>query len=160
MHEENKAVVQRWLDAVGGNDEQVAANYNTMAPDMIWTLMGTTPISGTHRGLADIKTNFLDLCWNGDGREGSAPQGLDPEYGIKPLNVREVVALEDGRVMVHCFADGKGKNGVPYPNEYCWLVTVRDGQICELYEFADTALIERVMFDKKLVPAEQVSALA
>ena len=36
-----------------------------------------------------------------------------------------------------------------------WLLSVKDGRIASMYEFADTALIERAMFDKKVVPAEK-----
>lgn len=156
MYEENKAVVQRWLRVVGGNEEQLWDAYLTMDPNLRWTLIGSTPISGTYNGLEEYQRLFQHKAWHGDGREGSAPQGLDPAYGIRPLTVREVVALEDGRVVVHCHSDALGKNGVPYRNEYCWIVTVKDGKITSLYEFADTALIERAMFNKKIVPAESV----
>jgi ketosteroid isomerase-like protein len=81
---------------------------------------------------------------------------LDPDYGIKPLQVKEVVALEDGRIMVHCKSDGRGKNGVPYANEYCWIIEVSNGKLTSMREFADTALIERAMFNKEIIPEEQI----
>ncbi|MFA7441259.1 MAG: hypothetical protein WCZ66_09865 [Sphingomonadaceae bacterium] len=159
MFEEEKAVVQRWLDLVRGDREAVWESYKTMHPDMTWTLIGTTPASGTHRGLQNINDNFQEKCWNGDGRPGSGPQGLDFEVGINPLEIEELVALEDGRVMVHCHSNAMGKNGVPYKNEYCWILTVKDDKIVSLYEFCDTALLERSLFDKKIIPAELVPNL-
>lgn len=157
MFEENKAVVKQWLDLVGGDPDEVWESYKaTMSPDMVWRLIGATPISGKYVGLDSVANNFFARCWKGDGRKSEAVQGLDPEYGIKPLDVREVVALEDGRVIVHCFSNGRGKNGVPYINEYCWLIKVENGKITRLDEFADTALIERAIFNKEIIPAEQV----
>jgi hypothetical protein len=155
MFENEKAVVMKWLEMVQGGKDQVWDSYLTMDPSMTWTLIGSTPISGTHNGIDQIENVFWARCWNGDGREGSGPQGLDPNYGIKPLEVVSVTALEDGRVLVHCKSDGCGKNGVAYKNEYAWVIKVENGKMVSLHEFADTALIERAMFDKKIVPAEQ-----
>ncbi len=157
MYEAEKAVVKEWLKGIQGNDGEVWDAFLTMSKDMTWTLIGDTPISGTHRGLDAINNVFWNRCWNGDGREGSGPQGLDPEYGIKPLEIFDILALEDGRILVHCKSDGRGKNGVPYKNEYAWILKVEYGKIVSMNEFADTALIERAMFDKKIVPAEQLS---
>ncbi len=154
MFEENKAVVQRWLDMVQGNQEEVWDSYLTMNEDMTWTLIGKTLISGTHKGLKAINDDFFAKCWSGDGR-GGGTQGLDQEYGVK-LDIQQVVALEDGRIMVICLSDGKGRNGVPYRNQYCWIISVRDGKMSELIEYCDTAMIEEAMFDKKIVPAEQL----
>lgn len=154
MFEENKAVVQRWLDMVQGNQDEVWDSYKTMNDDMRWTLIGKTLISGTHVGLDAINNDFFSKCWTGDGRGGGV-QGLDQEYGVR-LDIQQMVALEDGRVMVICMSDGKGRNGVPYRNEYCWIISVRNGKMAELIEYCDTAMIEEAMFDKKLVPAEQL----
>lgn len=159
MFEENKKVVQAWLDAVNGDEDQVWQSYLMMDDDAAWTLIGTTPASGRHETLQNIKNVFQYKCWHGDDRPGSYDQGLDPAYGVKPLTIHEVTALEDGRVLVHCSSDCRGNNGVEYRNEYCWVIRVKDGKIVDLYEFADTALIERALFNKKLVPAEDYDKL-
>lgn len=154
MFEQEKAVVQRWLDTVAGTDQKVWEGFDeTMSRDMTWTCIGSTPVSGTYHGLDEVANSFYFKCYRGDGREGSGPQGLDPAYGVR-INVKSVTALEDGRVLVHCTSDGRGKNGVSYINEYAWVITVKGDKIVSMHEFADTALIERAMFDKKIVPAE------
>lgn len=156
MFETQKEVVKNWLAGLGGDREQIWKSYLACDPAMTWTLIGSTPISGTYRGLEEIKNDFQSKCWNGDGREGSGPQGLDQNYGIHSPKVNEVIALEDGRVLVHCISDGKGKNGIPYKNEYCWIFRVEGEKIVSIYEFADTVLIERALFNKELIPAELV----
>lgn len=159
MASTEKEIVQNWLDAVVGDQEKVWDSYiASFHPDATWTLIGSTVISGTHKGLDAIRDDFFGKCWTGDGRPGPSTQGLSQEYGVR-LDIQDVVSLEDGRVVVICQSDGMGRNGVPYKNEYCWVITVRDGKIASLVEYCDTALIEAAMFDKKVVPAEEVAAV-
>lgn len=154
MGDKEKQVVKDWTAAVRGDNgavDDAFARY--FHEDATWTLIGSTPISGTYHGLKSIQEDFLGANFKGEEREGPSVQGLSQEYGIKPLEVKEILSLEDGRVVVFCQSDGMGRNGVPYSNEYCWIVTVRDDKIAAMHEFCDTALIERVQFDKKIVPA-------
>jgi ketosteroid isomerase-like protein len=152
MGEHEKQVVKRWLDSIhGGADdvwESFKANFHENAT---WKLIGTTPRSGTFRGLESIKRDFLDVGRRGDGRPGPSVQGLSSDFGIR-VDVDEILSVEDGRVLVLCRSVGSGRNGVPYNNEYAWVIKVRDGKIAELLEFCDTVCIEEAHFDKKLVP--------
>jgi len=158
MYEEEKAVVQRWLRMLQGDVDDVWGGFEAvMAPDIVWTVPGTSPVSGVHRGLEAVNRDFFDKCWGaGDGRGGGV-QGLDSDYGLK-LEVEQVVALEDGRVLVTCSSDARGKNGLPYNNGYCWIIRVRDGKIAELLEYCDTVMFETAMFDKRLIPAETLQS--
>lgn len=158
MFEEEKAVVSRWLELLAGDQDEVWDAFDqVLDPEMTWTVPGTTPVSGTHRGLEAINNDFFGRCWDtGDGRGGGV-QGLDSDYGLK-LEVQNLVALEDGRVLVTCTSDARGRNGLPYRNGYCWIITVRDGRIVKLDEWCDTMMFETAMFDKRLVPAEQLPA--
>jgi ketosteroid isomerase-like protein len=156
MFEEEKAVVQRWVNLLAGKKDEVWDGFDkVLDPDMTWTVPGTTCVSGTHRGLKAIDEDFFGRCWTtGDGR-GSGVQGLDDSFGLK-MEVQNLVALEDGRVLVTCTSDARGHNGVPYNNNYCWIITVRDGRIVKLDEWCDTVMFETAMFDKVLVPAENL----
>ena len=159
MFEEEKAVVQRWLDLLTGDVDDVwSAFEEVMSPDMVWKVPGNTVVSGTHVGLEAIQRDFFGRCWEtGDGR-GSGVQGLDSEHGLT-MTIDQVAALEDGRILVTCMSNGKGKNGLPYRNGYCWIITVRDGKMVHLDEWCDTVMFETVMFDKRLVPAEQLQSV-
>lgn len=159
MYEEEKAVVQQWLDYLQGDPEKVWSGFEaTMSPDIEWVVPGATPISGTHKGLQAVNDDFFAPAWdeNGDGR-GAGVQGLDGEVGLD-LTVDEVTALEDGRVLVACHSKAVGRNGLPYDQEYCWIITVRDGKIVHLREYCDTVMFETAMFDKRVVPAESLDA--
>jgi ketosteroid isomerase-like protein len=159
MHETEKAVVRRWLDLLTGDVDDVWGGFEAvMAPDVVWTVPGNTPVSGVHRGLEAIQRDFFGRCWEtGDGR-GAGVQGLDSDYGLK-LTIDQVVALEDGRILVTCTSDARGKNGLPYNNGYCWIITVEKERISALDEWCDTVMFETAMFDKRLVPAEQLQSV-
>jgi ketosteroid isomerase-like protein len=159
MYEEEKEVVNRWLRMLQGDVEDVWGGFEAVMSDqLIWVVPGKTPVSGTHVGLEAVNKDFFDKCWEaGDGR-GSGVQGLDSEYGLK-LTVEQLVALEDGRILVTCTSDARGKNGLPYQNGYCWIITVRDGKIVHLLEYCDTVMFETAMFDKRLVPAEDLQTV-
>ena len=160
MGSREKRVVQEWLAAVRGDSEEVVDAFGQyFHPDATWTLIGSTPISGTYRGLESIQNDFLGANFRGDEREGPSVQGLSQEYGIKPLEVEDVLSLEDDRVVVFCRSDGMGRNGVPYKNQYCWTITVRDDKIASMLEFCDTALIEQAQFDKKILPRGTTTAV-
>lgn len=147
-----KQVVQRYLDAVRGGESDIwRAIEENWHPDATWTLIGNTPRSGTFRGLDAIKRDFMGPGRNGDGRPGPSVQGLSSEYPVT-LIVDEVIGAEDRRVIVFCRTDARGRNGLEYKNEYCWVFTVRGDKIASLVEFCDTVAIEEVHFDKMLVP--------
>jgi uncharacterized protein len=158
MYEAEKEVVQKWVSLLQGDVDEVWGGFEAvMDKDIEWIVPGTSVISGTHKGLEAVNRDFFDRSWEtGDGR-GSGVQGLDSDYGLK-LTLEEFIALEDGRILVTCRSDAKGKNGVPYQNGYCWIITVRDGKIVHLLEYCDTVMYETAMFDKKLVPAEELPA--
>lgn len=154
MFEEEKSVVQRWVNLLTGTKDEVWDGFDqVMDQNMTWAVPGRTCVSGIHRGLEAINRDFFDRCWTtGDGR-GAGVQGLDEEKGLK-LTVQNFVALEDGRILVSCTSDAMGKNGIPYNNDYCWIITVRNGKMVELVEWCDTTMFETAMFDKRIVPAE------
>ena len=158
MHEEEKAVVQQWLDLLTGDVDDVwSAFEEVMSADMVWVVPGNTPVSGAHVGLEAIQRDFFGRCWEtGDGR-GSGVQGLDSDFGLT-MTIDQVVALEDGRILVTCSSNAQGKNGLAYRNGYCWIITVRDGKMVHLDEWCDTVMFETAMFDKRLVPAEQLQS--
>jgi len=60
------------------------------------------------------------------------------------------MTAEDDRVASE--ADGRAtlKNGAEFVNHYVHLFRFRDGKICEVKEFSDTAIAERAFFDIEL----------
>lgn len=147
---DKKNVVRRWFSLVtqdSGDQPWTEQPDAVMHPNVQWYTIGSTPVSGLHDGLDDLQTTFWPKIRAGEGRPG---QGLDPNYN-RTIRADEILELEDGRLMVLARADGMGRNGVAYDNEYCFIVTVEDDQITRLVEFCDTALIERAIFNRSIV---------
>jgi len=156
MHEEERAVVEQYLDYIQGDLDEAQSGFEAlMAPDVEWVVTGRSVMSGTYKGLETIQKDLSARMWEtGDGRGGGV-QGLNREVGFQ-LTVDEVVALEDGRILVRAHGKGVGNNEVPHDQEYWWIITVRDGKIAHLRDYCDTVQVETAMFDKKLVPAEEL----
>ncbi|MET0546882.1 MAG: nuclear transport factor 2 family protein [Caulobacterales bacterium] len=124
MSEQNKAVVRRFLVALGKGDG--AALSEIFSPDAQAIAMGFGAMSAT-RSYDEI-VNTAGLL------SQLAPEGI--EFTVVSMTA------EDDRVS--CEAEGKSTliNGVPYNNQYHFLATVRDGKIARLKEYYCTKLTD------------------
>ena len=101
--------------------------------DLCWTLIGSTPISGVYRGKQAVRREFL----------GALGGVIDFEAGIE-VAIQEVIAAGD-RAVVRAEGKMRGKHG-PYNNQYCHVMTIRDGKVTATVEYVDTALIESALY--------------
>lgn len=136
------AVVRRFFADLRAalNGEEIDP-YRTMADDVVLTVTGQTPLSGTWRGRRAVMEQFLPAA---------APlMGRAPGHGLFPV---ELVA-EGHRVAV--LARGRGSNalGEPYNNTYFLWFEVRGGRITRYVEDFDSSLAWQVIFRCHLAPA-------
>jgi ketosteroid isomerase-like protein len=102
-----------------------------IAEDMTWTLIGTTRWSRTYTGRATI---LADLT-----------RPLFARFaGPYRATVHRFIA-EDDLVVVEFRGDVTTTEGKPYSNTYCYVCRLAGGQIRELTEYCDTALIDAVL---------------
>lgn len=130
-HAENESLVRAFFGALnaGKVDEMMALATD----DLSWTLIGSTAASGTFRGKEAVLRDFL----------GPLGEVIDFDAGID-VAIEDLIATED-RVVVRAQGKMTGKHG-PYNNQYCHVMTIRDGKIAATVEYADTALIESALF--------------
>lgn len=102
-----------------------------MADDVTWTILGSTAWSRTYRGKAAV--------WNELLRPLNAQLA-----GPNTITAHRFLA-EGDEVVVEGRGHNHTKTGQPYANTYCWIFRFRDGQVVEITEYADTALIDRVL---------------
>jgi ketosteroid isomerase-like protein len=57
----------------------------------------------------------------------------------------EEILADGDRVVVRATAEATTSRGDSYPQSYCYVFRVRDGQLTEVLEYCDTALVERVL---------------
>ncbi len=102
-------------------------------PDGSWEVMSTTvPGGGLTSGRDAVIEEFLRPV------RGMFHDG-DPKIEVKN------VFSAGHQVAAETEADGDLANGNHYHNRYSWVIEIRDGMVCHLREYMDTAYIMSVM---------------
>ena len=122
--QENREVVRQFYEA--GNRGDMETCLGLIADDIVWTNMGTTSLSGTYRGKAELQEKLLGPLF------GSLKEGIR-------MTVHRLIA-EDDIVVAQTSGAAETLDGRPYNNTYCWVIVIRGGQFAEVTEYMDTEL--------------------
>ena len=119
-------VFQQWEEG------DSASFFAALAPDVVWTAKGTTPISGTVHG----KQEYMEKVYQ---------PLLKVFTGPTKCLVRRIVG-EGDTVVVEWHGETPTKSGT-YSQDYCWLIRVReDGNaIAEVTGYFDTARVAALL---------------
>jgi ketosteroid isomerase-like protein len=128
---ENKQVVVDFYEAAGRGDMDQC--FALLADDITWTNIGTTRLSGTYKGKQELVERLL------------GPLFSQLRAGIRS-RIERLVGEED-IVVAQTAGIAETLDGRPYNNTYCQVIRLRDGQIIEVTEYLDTALVSRVFGD-------------
>ena len=141
MNESGKALVAKFYDALANMD--VEAFLEIQQDDVEYNVHGSTPISGHFTG-----KEFLENV--------VAPQvfGKLNFDAFRFVTKWKVMCADENRVVAFMEADGEAINGERYNQRYCHVFGFRDGKIAEVFEFFDSALAERALFDNPLTNPE------
>ena len=131
--ESNKQVVQEFFSAMSNGDLEGA--LAVLNAEIVWTIIGDTPVSKTFRGIKDLEENCVS----------EIIQNVKLEAGIA-LEVVELIG-EGDKVVARVQGTCDAKYG-PYNNTYCHVFTVRDGKIVEDIEYLDTTLIHKSWYGR------------
>ena len=96
---------------------------DVLAPDVIWTIKGTSPSAGTYRGRDD----FLKRAVQPFAKRLASP--------VRPT-VTDIWAEGDD-VVVHWDGTATAADGAPYRNSYVWIMRMRNLQAVEVTAFLD-----------------------
>jgi len=130
--EPNKNLVRRAMAAFGRGDME---DYLADAADNVtYTLIGTTPFSGTLYG----KQAALDMLRNGLRPSLSSP-------GIV-MTIENLIA-EGEYVVEQARGQARTATGKDYNNTYCRVWRIVDGKITALVEYLDTELVRSAFTD-------------
>jgi ketosteroid isomerase-like protein len=123
--QENRKIVQQFYEA--GNRGDMETCMGLIADDIVWQNSGTTLLSGTFRGKAELQERLLGPLF-GQLKEGirTTVHRLIAEGDVVVAQTSGTAATLDGR---------------PYNNTYCWVIVIRDGQFAEVTEYMDTELV-------------------
>lgn len=127
----NAQLITRLFEEVAKGN--VAVFWEHVHDDAVWRTIGTGSWSGTFKG----KDNIINDIFRPLGRKLVSRQ----------TNVTRII--DGGDVIV---VQALGKNlthgGIPYDNDYCFVITLRDGKIVTYEEYCDTELVANVMGDR------------
>ena len=133
---ENKQLV---ADAFGRWEKGEGTPFEVVAEDMRWTITGTSKLAGTWTSKAAFASEVLDPIMS--RLEGNT---------IHPT-VQSVVA-EGDTVAVHWKGHATAIDGVPYDNEYCWVMRVDGDQVVEVVAWFDSHTLDELV-DRVPLPA-------
>ena len=128
MSEQNKQVALRFIEAMSSNDPEGAAA--TLAPDGVAVTKGYSRFAGTRK--AELVINAIESF------KTLFPTGLG-------LTIDTVLADGD-RVVIEAVGHAVTGDGKPYENQYCFVMTLRDGKITRINEYLCSALAEAVLW--------------
>lgn len=111
--------------------------FDLLAPDAVWTVAGSSPVSAVYHG----KTDLLDKAVRPITARLATP--------ISPT-VQSIVAQDDV-VVVLWSGKATALDQQPYNNTYLWHMTFKDGQISAVTAFLDTYVLDDLM--RRVTPA-------
>jgi uncharacterized protein (TIGR02246 family) len=125
---ENKKLIQDAFAAWARGDGM--AFFNLLAPDVRWTVIGSTPVSRTYTSREAFVEGAIKLL----SAKLAGP--------IVPT-VRDIIA-EGDKVVLQWEGRTSGTNGALYHQTYCWVMRIADGKVSEGTAYLDTELITQI----------------
>jgi ketosteroid isomerase-like protein len=106
--------------------------FDIVADDVTWRIIGTTPVSGTHRS----KQAFV---------EATTP--LAARFSQPSRVIIKSVHEAGDTVFLQWEGVNDSISGRPYHQTYCWVLRMADGKAVEVIAYLDTALINDMFND-------------
>jgi uncharacterized protein len=126
---DNRSLIERIMEARSRRDP--APFIAAMADDFVWRISGSSAWSGEYVGKADVCERLLKPLYT---------------QFVAPSSITPTRILADGDyVVAQCHGDAATVSGERYANTYCFVIRMQDGQLREMTEYMDTALVERVL---------------
>jgi ketosteroid isomerase-like protein len=130
--EHNKALVRKAIDALSRGD--LNGFMADAADNASFTLIGSTPLSGTIQGKRNIEQGLTSIL------------GQRLENGTIAMTIENLVA--DGEyVAEQATGVSRTHTGKDYNNIYCRVWRIVDGKIHSLTEYLDTELVRDALCD-------------
>ncbi|MFC6099107.1 nuclear transport factor 2 family protein [Olivibacter domesticus] len=126
--QKNKELI---LQAFNGWENGTFNFFDLLDDEVIWTVAGRSPVSGTYIG----KQDFVDRA--------VTPIHEKLNTKITPSLI-SVTAIKD-QVWITWTGRAATKKGNMYENHYAWLMTIRGGKIVQATAFLDTYELTKLM---------------
>lgn len=127
-HENKRLLRDVFAELAAGN---LAAMSDAMADDCRWVFPGEWSWSGVWEPKRVILDELL--------------RPLMAQFRGRYRSEADLIVAEGDRVVVQARGTATTTRGEAYNQTYCYVFRVRDGQLTEVVEHCDTALVERVL---------------
>ncbi len=104
---------------------------DAMADDFCWTIPGDTPWSRTYSGKQAVVSELL--------------QPLYAQFVLPYISTTRSIMADGDKVVVEFQGRVTTKAGKAYNNRYCYVFRMEGGQMKELMEYLDTALVNAAL---------------
>jgi len=143
MNEIGKELVAKYYQALADSD--VEAFLSLQQDDVVYNVNGNTPVSGSFTG-KDFLQNVV------------APEvfGRLQMDSFRFATKWKIMCADEQRIVAFMEADGNAANGERYNQRYCHTFGFRDGKIAEVFEFFDSTLAQKALWDNPLSEPESV----
>lgn len=128
---ENKQLMQYLCSELSKGNGRPFVDH--MADTFTWTIIGSTPWSGTYRGKQAVVSDLLTPLFS--------------QFADRYTNTPVRFIAEGDYVVVECRGHVTTKAGRPYNNSYCWVCRLTDGKLQSLTEYLDTQLVVEALTD-------------
>ncbi|MQY46198.1 nuclear transport factor 2 family protein [Rhizobiales bacterium RZME27] len=102
-----------------------------LAPDVVWTIHGSSPVAGTYRSQDDFIA------------QASLPLTSRLATPIVP-EVRNIYSVGD-TVIIRFNGTATTTSGAPYRNQFLWMFRMKDGLVTEAEAFLDLMAYQQVV---------------
>ena len=130
--EQNKEIVRRAMAALGRGD--YTGFLADADDDLVFTLTGATPFSGTIQGKQAVEEALRGLL------------GGKLEGGGIAMTIDNLIA-EGEYVAEQARGKARTKSGKDYNNTYCRVYRIVDGKVKSILEYLDTELLTAAFSD-------------
>ncbi len=118
-----------YREASRGNPQPL---LDSLADDVVWTIIGSTPLSGIYRGKREVTGNLLAR--------------LRARLATPVTFTFERFIADGEHVVLQARGQATAVTGLPYNNTYCIVARIVNGQIREMTDYIDTELITHALF--------------
>jgi ketosteroid isomerase-like protein len=129
----SKELLERVYQEISNGNVQPL--LDSLADDITWTIIGSTPLSGVYRGRDEVTTKLL--------------AGLRARLATPVRFTIERLISEDDYVVMQANGHATTIDGLAYDNTYCIIARITNGKLHELTDYVDTELITNSLFARR-----------
>lgn len=134
QEQSNKDFISKVFRQVEASADWTAL-FDALAEDIVWTVTGTSPVTGVFRSKQECVEKLIL----------PVQQSMAEPFRCK---IKQII-VEENFAVVLWQGTSMTKSGIPYHQEYCWILELKDKKIISVRAFFDTLLASLALLSCK-----------